>query len=114
MPLGHRLGLITMADQNKYLRYKRDTKHLIHWIINASNRYVRFNVPDGLVQSSALVTWENCADGSDSIIRDSGELPGTEKPPLMLNTTGNGASISSRGLLSGLSWTGTRLGENLA
>ncbi len=103
-----------MVAQNKYLICKRDTKHLIHWVIHASNRYVRFNVPDGLVQSTALVTRENCADGSDSIIRDSADLHGTEKPPLILNTTGNGASVSSRGLLSGLSWTDTRLGENPA
>ncbi|TVY87141.1 hypothetical protein LAWI1_G008481 [Lachnellula willkommii] len=30
-----------MADQNSYLRYKRDTRHLLYWMIHASNSILK-------------------------------------------------------------------------
>lgn len=30
-----------MAEQNSYLRYKRDTRHLLYWIIHASNSVIK-------------------------------------------------------------------------
>jgi hypothetical protein len=30
-----------MADQNSYLRYKRDTRHLLYWMIHASNTILK-------------------------------------------------------------------------
>lgn len=49
-----------MADQNSYLRYKRDTRHLLYWMIHASN----------------------------SIIKSSSSLPISDAAPITVNTTG--------------------------
>ncbi|KAK2763289.1 hypothetical protein FQN54_009925 [Arachnomyces sp. PD_36] len=34
-----------MADQNSYLAYKRDTRHLLYWMIHAYNRIVKTSSP---------------------------------------------------------------------
>ncbi|RDL37370.1 uncharacterized protein BP5553_04803 [Venustampulla echinocandica] len=49
-----------MADHNSYLAYKRDTRHLIYWMIRASN----------------------------SIIKSSSSFPTSDTTPITLNTTG--------------------------
>ncbi|TVY37932.1 hypothetical protein LOCC1_G006747 [Lachnellula occidentalis] len=35
-----------MADQNSYLRYKRDTRHLLYWMIHASNSIIKSTGPN--------------------------------------------------------------------
>ncbi|KAI1028818.1 hypothetical protein LB503_002684 [Fusarium chuoi] len=42
-----------MVSQNLYLSYKRDTKYLLYWMINVSNRLLRST--DGEAQSAASV-----------------------------------------------------------
>ncbi|KAH8802625.1 hypothetical protein F5884DRAFT_802467 [Xylogone sp. PMI_703] len=34
-----------MADQNSYLKYKRDTRHLLYWMIHTSNSIVKSSPP---------------------------------------------------------------------
>ncbi|KAF5655312.1 hypothetical protein F25303_720 [Fusarium sp. NRRL 25303] len=44
---------VTMVSQNLYLSYKRDTKYLLYWMINVSNRLLRST--NGEAQSPASV-----------------------------------------------------------
>jgi hypothetical protein len=62
-----------MADQNSYIRYKRDTRHLIYWMIHASN----------------------------SIIESSSPLPIPDAVPTTVNTTGE-ITVSTLVLISKL------------
>ncbi|QGI98553.1 hypothetical protein CEK26_011622 [Fusarium fujikuroi] len=50
---GAAVPYVTMVSQNLYLSYKRDTKYLLYWMINVSNRLLRST--NGEAQSAASV-----------------------------------------------------------
>jgi hypothetical protein len=68
-----------MADHNSYLRYKRDTKYLLRWMIHTSNGIIKSSSSQPIPESSSLAPAPNLIPGA---VNTTGEIPVSAFVPL--------------------------------
>ena len=68
-----------MADHNSYLRYKRDTRYLLYWIIHTSNSIIKSSSSQPIPESSSSAPVPNPTPAS---VNTTGEIPVSAFVPL--------------------------------
>lgn len=68
-----------MADHNSYLRYKRDTRYLLYWMIHTSNSIIKSSSSQPIPESSSSAPIPNSTPVS---VNTTGEIPVSAFVPL--------------------------------